>query len=214
MFKHVFSVTLASLCVSSVASAALIDSFESQTLGSTVDGATVVNTAPGITDGVQAVRTTLDSSSYDKLTSVGFGGVAPGTVFTDFQVDIYAENAEPNGFLQFVAGFFFSSDSSFDQVNGSKELNGVGGDSFIGSTAAGQFTITYLASQAPGAFAKINSEFAAGNGINFGIYANKANAAVGTITVDNFRFNSVPEPGSLALLGLGSLVMLRRRKSA
>jgi hypothetical protein len=39
-----------------------------------------------------------------------------------------------------------------------------------------------------------------------------ATAAAGNNRFDNVQFNAIPEPASLALLGLGGLLMLSRRR--
>lgn len=216
--KTLFLVPIVSLALSPLASSGVMESYESYTVGA-VDpsggGGTIVDSGPGITDGLQATRSVADGSTYDKIADVNLLTGAPaGTVFTDFQIDVYGENVNQAGYLQVVAGMFFGSDSSFNQINGSKELDGVGGDSFLPSGTGDLYTITYTALQDPATFAKINAEVALDNFVGLGIYLNKDAAASGTFTVDNIRFNTVPEPASLVLLGLGGAALLGRRKSA
>lgn len=225
--KSIPTALVACVAFSPFAAAVPLQSYETETLGSTAaGGGTIVNTGPGITDGNQAARSAFDDgNAYDKIGDFNLSALADSaSVFTDFQVDVHVQDLDfvnvPGTFVQIVAGFFFGDPDdlvNFNQVDGTKESNPLVGDSYIGPSDNGQFTFTYSASQNSAVFAKINSEFSSGDFVGFGLYVNNdgSSANGSTFTVDNARFNEVPEPASVMLLAGGAALMaLRRRRSA
>ncbi|MEM6458965.1 MAG: PEP-CTERM sorting domain-containing protein [Planctomycetota bacterium] len=201
--------TLGVLVFSPLASAAVI-SFEGQSVGDTFNGkGTVVDTAPGITDGTQAVRYAYTGNGFDKFFEDFFPGVGddgaeylqPDTITADVTFDTTVANG---GFTNFVLALF-TNGGGFQQLSSS--------NNFIGGS--GQKTVAFdltAAQQQAIIDANANDEFVK---LDIIVSSDTSGSTTGTVTVDNITLNAVPEPASLLLLGLGGLAALGRgRRSA
>ena len=198
-----------------VASAALVTSFESEALGSAVGQGTVVNTGPGITDGAQAVRATLlSTSSYQNIANVNLSGVTPGT--TAFVVDWnYQYDGASDGFLGLTAALFSGLPTPAGGFNQLVGMKAPGSNEFIGNANA-QYTVTYTLDASEQALLD-TALTTPGTFIQLQLFGNKAATRLGTLTVDNVQFTpavAVPEPtAGLALAGVAGAVGLRRRRA-
>ncbi|BAM02713.1 PEP-CTERM sorting domain-containing protein [Phycisphaera mikurensis] len=218
MLVRSFAFTAAAALLAAPASAVVVESFEAGVPGTGQSkGFQFVDSGAGITEGTQAVRRTISGGAGFEIGPVFNIDGAPAPV-TEITAEVHTLDAQPNGFLQFVLGadfgdtdFAFNAQTDYVQVNGSKEPGGVGGNSFVGS-GTGQFTITYTAAQNATFFNRVNAALLAGDAFDLAVVLNKADGATGTFTVDNITANIVPEPASLAVLGLGGVALLGRRR--
>lgn len=212
------SVAMALAALPATAAPLLLESFESFNDGDAITAgglpATFATTSVGVTEGSVAAQSTLFGSGYQKIADVNLNvtlpdsSIAAGKRVTSFSLDAVS-NIDSSSFTQIVAGIFFGSDGSFEQIDGFKAG---GTDSFVG---LGETTTTIIYDENGSnfnfgtgvstpvlpVFDKINSDLANGDFVGLGIYVNNG-GAVGTVAVDNITGTVIPEPASLALMGL------------
>lgn len=91
-----------------------------------------------------------------------------------------------------------------------------GGAAGAGSQIGSAYSGTAVGSPTSGSFAAqefvFASSYAGVRSVDFTITNKVSGASSGFVAVREIGFEQVPEPGSLALLGLGSLCVLRRRR--
>ena len=216
--------TLSAFAVTAVATApamgALVESFEDGAPGDAIpNDFVVVDSGAGITDGTQAARRTVVANNAGF--EIGPRFFVSGEDFLGAATEITYDlstgpDTTPGGFLQFVlgadfgdTGFAFNSDTQYAQVDGDKG----NGDSFVGNGPE-DFTISFDAASNAQFFTQLNTRLAAGGSVELAAVLNKATNAAGTFTIDNVQINAtvVPEPASLAILGLGGVALLSRRR--
>ena len=227
MFRaHAFTAAAAVVLSASLASAALVTSFETGAPGSNAFGGTgvVVNSGDGITDGAQAYRATLASGQTFQKVFQAFPDAAG--VYSNFTLDLfYANTNASTGYNGARASLFVSSDQQAGQSiqldAGAEKIarpddaavspSNPSPNEFLG--ADGQYTLRYNLSDAQRAIiAGYQSQ--TNPGIKFELFANKAGTRLGSYTVDNLNSAvvAVPEPVSAAALALGGVVLAARRR--
>lgn len=135
-----------------------------------------------------------------------------------FEVQVDFTDVVSPSFTQIVGALVYDNPFSpgvdaFTQIDGFKAGSG---DSFLGDGSGSlQFTysLTDLASTASLAVDSWNEQLLnPGQTVKFEMFINNNGASQGTFTVSNITAVPVPEPASAALLGLGSLALLRRSR--
>lgn len=119
----------------------------------------------------------------------------------DYYVDTSAATT-PGSFLQ-IGTFFNAGDGTYQQENGGNVVEFGGGDLASGNVLSGTCSSTFAEN---GYFA----DPAANDFYRLGLILNGDGNQ--TVYFDNISIAPVPEPTSLALLGVGGLTLLRRRR--
>jgi hypothetical protein len=213
MFKKILYISaLATLASATTAQAVIyqLTSFENGVVGQTfvAGGGLVVDSGAGITEGTKAVRYTVGSGTYEKLTQYVLpttpgGLLSPGSSVTSYIVDWNLASFGGSGYFNLTAALYNATTNTFTQLTGTGQSPG----------ADGQYSVTYTLNAAQTTI--MNTAIANGQSIQIELFANKAATRTGTLTVDNIRFDgiSVPEPSSLALGLLALVGTLRRRRN-
>ena len=206
MIKSLVTLSATAMLIQSAA-AVQLTSFEGaqEEFAGIIEAGTFITEGNGITDGSQALLVELPTGSglgFEVLFSTTLSPDQGTGDITTIEIDAFVEGLTNLGFVQSVlgvdfgnTGFAFNPLTEYFQISGTKEPEGVGGNSFLGTVDEGQLTFTYSnASPAEfggddGAtvFSRINSELAAGNSVDIAIALNKGQAVGGNFTYDNWR---------------------------
>lgn len=198
------------------AQSVLVNSWENSTEGWGVQQAAFqsdgFSTTLGVTDGTYSWA--IGATSANTSTGPNYANMLGGTASvgntallanaTSVSFDIYAPAGSFGGFLQFDLAY----------NNSILGYNSVNGYSYLGISPDGaEHTITFAITPA------LNASFAANpsstTSFNIQIGGGFSSPATEVFNIDNLRVMEVPEPGTLALAGLGTagLILFRRRHS-
>jgi hypothetical protein len=219
LFPSLFAVTATAALSTFASGQTLLTSFEDLNVGDPAAVGTpsgggpvgvIVDSGPAVTEGSQAVLATNLTGSYDKVASIQLTGLAvPSDDITAFQVDWLYDWISNSGGTYSNLSVALGGDFPFTQLatsggNG-QELNSDAGDGLV--VAAYTLSTTQTAA--------LSAALTAGTNVQLEFFANKDDRVIIDLGVDNVVFDGsiVPEPATAALLGLGGLTMLRRRKA-
>jgi hypothetical protein len=196
-------IILSAVAVTAVSNAQLITGFEGATpfLNATFYGGNTgaVSTTIGVTQGTQALA--LSKSAGFQWTEFDiFSSLADVRSGVSISVDVTTTSAYTGQWGNSLLAL--SSAAGFVQVSNANQQ-----DWTISTTAATSTkTLTF-------AIAPLNYNFTnVTNWFRLNVSTNSASAE--TVYVDNIRVNAVPEPASMAALGMGALALLRRRRTS
>lgn len=136
------------------------------------------------------------SGAVIKQANIGIGIVSPGDVIT-IQFDAKGDAA--------AGGVHFAE--FFSELTGggtsSSEILG-GAPLFPPALSSAYQTYTFTTTAGADVSGGVSLQFNAATGANIGSFS--------TLAIDNVSVSIIPEPASIALLGLGSIAMLARRR--